>query len=78
MRKRGQGKSGIGETHPIGFFAKNLVSGFDERSLVFGHRLSAGFFDPFLDDQSMHFSPWQRSWPISRSERNLESGRASY
>ena len=54
--ERREGEAGVGETYPVGFFAENLIGGFDDDPLVLGNRLSASLLDALLNNQAMHFS----------------------
>ena len=50
----GQGETAIGEAHPLGIVAENLVSCFDDLALVFRQCLPPRLFDAVLQNELMH------------------------
>ena len=78
VREGGEGETAIGEAHPLGIVAENLVSCFDDLALVLRQCLPPRFFDAMLQYQLMHIRhDRERDAPFSTASI-LEFGGRSY
>jgi hypothetical protein len=74
----GESKAAVGEPHLLGVIGEHLVSSFYHHALVFGHRLSAGFFNAVLHDELMNLGHKMHRCRSAARVATLESIRAGY
>jgi hypothetical protein len=80
LRFVGQGgecKTAVGEAHPLGIFAEDLIGGLHNLPLVFCHGLPSSLFDPMQKNQLMNLSH-NPTVTFDFHNVNLESGGRNY